>query len=123
MKPTEIARVLQGRYEGLTALAASYRPVVEARWAPVKTRIQALRDWWEANHMTARLPYGIGAAVVLGSLLAANQGYFLAPEPQPAHQVAARVAPIGTLTLADAQGSPQVASQADSGNTPGTNVN
>jgi hypothetical protein len=123
MNTTEITHALKSRYEGLSSLASAYGPVIEGHWAPVQTRIEGLRAWWEGNHMTARLPYGIAAAVILGSLVALNQGLFVAPAAQPAYQVAERVAPIGTLTLMDGEASPRVAAESGATAAPGANLN
>ena len=122
MNTTEITHALKSRYEGLSSLVSAYGPVIEGHWAPMQTRIEALRAWWEGNHMTARLPYGIAAAVILGSLVALNQGLFVAPAAQPAYQVAERVAPIGTLTLMEGD-SPRVAAESRPAAAAGANLN
>lgn len=115
MNPKQIVTEIQARLDALTGLVAAYIPVIRERLAPVETRIEAARAWWQAHDMTPKVPYALAGAVVLTAFYAANQGVFPEPSAQPAQVVAERIAPIGSVNLADTAGSPQVAEQPAAG--------
>jgi hypothetical protein len=115
MNSKQILTDTKQRLDALTGLATAYLPVLRERWAPIQARLETARVWWQDHHMTPKVPYAVAGAVILTTFYAASQDYFVTPGAQPAQVVAERIAPIGTLNLADTAGSPQVAEKAAAG--------
>lgn len=85
-------------------------PLIHTLLSQVRDGLRHARDWLGGIDLGARTVQAVGAAVVLGGLYVAIWGVGHQPTPQAPEVVAARVAPIGTLTLKE-PAAPQVAEQ------------
>jgi isochorismate hydrolase len=109
--------VKDGTQRARAALAAmqaylrSKAPIVIELWEQTVKQTRRTRDWIRGIDFGARTVQAVGAAVVVGTLYVAIWGTGPNPVPESPEVVAARIAPIGTLTL-NAIEAPKVAEQA-----------
>lgn len=89
----------------------SKAPIVIDLWELTAEQTRRTREWIRGIDFGAKTAQAVGAAVVLGTLYVAIWGAGPSLVPHSPEVVAARVAPVGTLTL-NAIEAPKVAEQA-----------
>lgn len=89
-------------------------PIVIDLWNLIAEQTRRTREWIRGIDFGAKTVQAVGAAVVLGTLYVAIWGAGPSLVPHSPEVVAARVAPVGTLTLND-MAAPKVAEQAPAG--------
>ena len=89
-------------------------PIVIDLWNLIAEQTRRTREWVRGSDCGAKTGQAVVAAVVLGTLYVAIWGAGPSLIPHSPEVVAARVAPVGTLTLNDMD-APKVAEQAPAG--------
>ena len=95
----------------MQAYLRSKAPIVIDLWNLIAEQTRHTREWIRGIDFGAKTVQAVGVAVVLGTLYVAIWGAGPSLVPHSPEVVAARVAPVGTLTLND-MAAPKVAEQA-----------
>ena len=100
----------QAMLGAMQAYLRSKSPIVMDLWELIAEQTRRGREWIRGIDFGARTVQAVGAAAVLGTLYVAIWGAGPSLVPHAPEVVAARVAPVGTLTLND-MAAPKVAEQ------------